>query len=257
MKISIITVCYNSEKTIERCINSVLGQSYSNIEYILIDGGSRDNTTKIIEKYKSKISYFVSEKDAGIYDAMNKGVLASTGEYLYFLNSDDWFLDSDSLQKMVTHIKQDDALYHAKIKYFHQDGRITLIGKPVTPADLKYELRGVHQPACLFPKNAFEKLGNFNTEYKIASDYDLIKRFSQVYKLVFIDALVVGMSDSGASSQQISRAILENLKISIRSQENRICAYWLALKTYFLLRLRYLAPGLYWMLRRFNENLKN
>ena len=91
MKVSIITVCYNSAKTIEHTIKSVAGQDYGNIEYIIIDGGSTDGTLDIIDRYKDKISVLVSEPDEGIYDAMNKGISIASGELIGMINSDDWY----------------------------------------------------------------------------------------------------------------------------------------------------------------------
>jgi glycosyltransferase involved in cell wall biosynthesis len=102
MKVSIITVCYNSEKTIERTIQSVLSQNYSNIEYILVDGGSKDNTVQIIEKYKESIDQFVSEKDEGIYDAINKGILMSKGDIVGILNSDDIFSNQNIVSEVAS-----------------------------------------------------------------------------------------------------------------------------------------------------------
>ena len=97
MKISIVTVTLNSEKTLERTIKSVLGQNYSDVEYIIIDGGSTDGTLNIIEKYKDKISKVISEKDNGLYDAMNKGIKLSTGDIVGILNSDDFFYNEEVL----------------------------------------------------------------------------------------------------------------------------------------------------------------
>ena len=98
-KISIITVVYNSVSTIEKSIISVLDQNYDNLEYIIIDGGSTDGTINIVNKYKDEIDYFVSEKDGGIYDAMNKGLIQASGDMVAFLNSDDWY-EADSLLKV-------------------------------------------------------------------------------------------------------------------------------------------------------------
>ena len=93
-KVSVITVVYNGVKTIERTIKSVLGQSYGNIEYIIIDGNSTDGTQQLVTKYLDSIAYFISEKDSGIYDAMNKGIDRATGDYVIFINSDDWLADN-------------------------------------------------------------------------------------------------------------------------------------------------------------------
>ena len=101
MKVSIITVTYNSEKYIERCINSVLQQNYNNIEFIIIDGNSTDSTVGLINKYEKYISCFISEVDNGIYDAMNKGILQATGDIIGILNSDDYFYDNNVINKVV------------------------------------------------------------------------------------------------------------------------------------------------------------
>ncbi|HRP58868.1 MAG TPA: glycosyltransferase family 2 protein, partial [Vicingus sp.] len=112
-KVSIITVCYNSEKTIEDTIKSVANQSYPNIEYIVIDGGSTDNTLAIIDKYKDKISTVISEKDHGIYDAINKGIKLATGDIIANLNSDDFYIDSDVITDVVATFENEktDTLY--------------------------------------------------------------------------------------------------------------------------------------------------
>ena len=102
MKISVITVCYNEAATIEKTLESIFNQTYQNIEFIVIDGGSTDGTLDIIEKYKDKIAYFVSEPDEGIYNAMNKGIKASSGEVLYFLNANDTLYSDDVLETVVS-----------------------------------------------------------------------------------------------------------------------------------------------------------
>ena len=101
MKISVITVCLNSEKTIEKTINSVIRQKYKNIEYIVIDGNSEDNTKQIISKYKKFINKYVSEKDSGIYNAINKGIRLATGELISILHSDDCYFNENTLQNIV------------------------------------------------------------------------------------------------------------------------------------------------------------
>jgi glycosyltransferase involved in cell wall biosynthesis len=101
MKVSVICVCFNAQNTIEDSIKSVLNQTYQNIEYIVIDGASTDKTLEIIEKYKDKIDYFVSEPDSGIFNAMNKGIKAATGDILYFLNSNDYIFDEKVIEAVA------------------------------------------------------------------------------------------------------------------------------------------------------------
>lgn len=109
-KISIITACYNSEQTIEQTIQSVLGQTYENIEYIIIDGASTDRTMEVVEKYRDKIDKIVSEPDEGIYDAFNKGVSKSTGTIVHFLNAGDYYLDNGVLETILERFKKDSTL---------------------------------------------------------------------------------------------------------------------------------------------------
>ncbi|MDH5682011.1 MAG: glycosyltransferase, partial [Spirochaetota bacterium] len=114
IKISVITVCYNSEKTIEETLKSIYAQSYPNIEHVIIDGQSTDRTVDIIKKYKDQYQYFVSEKDNGIYHAMNKGIEASSGDILFFLNSDDYFPDEKVVEDVVNKFVENpelDAVY--------------------------------------------------------------------------------------------------------------------------------------------------
>lgn len=250
MKISVITVCYNSEKTIERTIRSVLEQTHSDIEYIIIDGGSKDSTLEIIAKYKDRIAQVISEKDKGIYDAMNKGISLSHGEFLHFLNSDDWFHSPQVINELVKRVKEKNQLYHGKLVYHHQDGKKTVMGFPIAPADIRFELRGIHQPATFFPRIAFAELGGFNISYRIASDYDLIRRFVNKMPAHFFDFPIVSMSDSGASSKQILRGIKEDYRIAVLAGESAMYCFYKACRTWILLQIRYRAPRLFWLLKK-------
>src|ERR1043166_6204978 len=113
MKISIITVCYNSERYIKDAIDSVLHQTYKDIEYIIVDGASKDKTVEIIKSYGNRITKFVSEPDKGIYDAMNKGLKMASGDYLGILNSDDFYIDNNVIENVVNELKQNktDSLF--------------------------------------------------------------------------------------------------------------------------------------------------
>src|ERR1700760_688999 len=118
LKISIITVVFNSQNTIERCINSVLGQKFKNIEYIIVDGGSTDNTCRIIDNYKENIDAFISEPDNGIYDAINKGIALATGDIIGTINADDFFADNDVLYNLAkVFAEQDTAILYGDLDY--------------------------------------------------------------------------------------------------------------------------------------------
>ncbi|WP_346862596.1 glycosyltransferase family 2 protein [uncultured Draconibacterium sp.] len=131
--ISIITVVYNGEKHLEQTIQSVLNQTYPSVEYILIDGGSKDGTLDIIKKYDDKIAYWISEKDNGIYDAMNKGILAATGEWINFMNAGDTFANEDTIEKVFSKSKYDDTdiiFGNSIIKFLNNDVlRVTTSGE--------------------------------------------------------------------------------------------------------------------------------
>ncbi len=110
-KVSIITICYNAEKYLERTIQSIIAQSYPNLEYLIIDGKSKDQTTEIIQKYADRIHYFISEPDKGLYDAMNKGLKAATGDYVWFINAGDCIYDAGTLEKAMRDAQGKDFIY--------------------------------------------------------------------------------------------------------------------------------------------------
>jgi glycosyltransferase involved in cell wall biosynthesis len=176
MKFSIITVCKNSEKTIESTILSVLNQNYKDFEYIIIDGVSTDSTLDIIEKYRNKISKVICEPDNGLYDAMNKGIKFSKGEYLFFLNSDDTFLHDNILQLISNYTEnQPDLIY----------GDLTVLDKKTGKFSIQkhnkfnkiYLIKNTPcQPATFYNRQAFEKYGDFDSNYKIVADHEWFLR---------------------------------------------------------------------------------
>lgn len=176
MKISVITVCYNSEDTIERTIKSVISQKYNDLEYIVIDGGSTDKTVQIIRKYEQHISYWVSEPDNGIYDAMNKGIVASTGEVIDFLNSDDWYAE-DTLSRVENYFKETEADIISGNVFRVNAGKITVLPRIIPEDDDAYFFHMMFPHQALFAKTTlFDKCGMFNTDYIIKADYDWILR---------------------------------------------------------------------------------
>lgn len=205
MKISIITVCYNSEKTIENTILSVINQDYENIEYIVIDGNSTDNTLKIINKYKDKINRIVSENDNGIYDAMNKGIRLCNGEIIGFLNSDDYYANNDIINKIVNKFGENspDAVY-GDLEYIHSK----------TYEVIRYWKSGEYKnnlmnsgwmpphPAFFIKKKIIDKYGSFNLDYSISADYELMLRFihKNGIKLNYLPETLVKMRFGGKSN---------------------------------------------------------
>lgn len=171
MKISIITVCYNAERYIERAIKSVVAQSYKDIEYIVIDGNSTDNTLSIVNSYRDDISCIISEEDEGIYDAMNKGIAMASGDLLFFLNSDDFFVHSDVVGMAVSAIGQQVAdIYFGDILILDADGKIRCEWHD------KIDKFGVFSrfppmPGLFYSRGVFDKVGLFSTDYRTVSDY--------------------------------------------------------------------------------------
>ena len=179
MKFSIITVCKDSEKTLENAILSVINQTYNNFEYIIIDGLSTDNTLNIIEKYRDKISQVISESDDGLYDAMNKGIKLATGDYLFFLNSDDQFLHNDILELVARNYNigscYPELLYGDIAVLNKQTGKLSI--QKHNKLNKIYLLKNTPcQPGTFYKKDTFDKYGYFDTNYKIVSDHEWFLR---------------------------------------------------------------------------------
>lgn len=178
MKISVITITLNAEDTIEKTIQSVLGQTYSDIEYIIVDGLSTDGTLRVVEKYGSKISKIVSEKDKGLYDAMNKGANMASGDYICFMNSGDTFNSATVVEEVVSsvskEIKRPDVVY-GDTHVIQSWGDYTI--KPLPLNMLSRDMIFFHQSS--FVSTEVMKKVQFDTRYKICADYNL---FHSLYK---------------------------------------------------------------------------
>lgn len=214
IKISIVTVCYNSAATIEQTIQSVLGQSYPNIEYIIIDGGSTDGTVDIIKKYASQLAYWVSESDKGIYDAMNKGIKQATGKLIGFMNSDDWYAEG-AIEVVADKYKetQADVIY----------GDVTLVDamrqsyKLVKRECIKdfYSSMQVAHPGT-FVRGRLQKKYLFDTNYRIAADYKfLLYLWHSGYKFAYLDYNVAFFSMEGISANKLLTTARETKRVSL------------------------------------------
>lgn len=216
MKISIITVCYNSAKTIESTILSVLGQDYKNIEYILVDGLSKDNTIEIIEKYNDKIAKVISEKDNGIYDAINKGILAATGDVIGLLHSDDFFADTHVLSRIAEEfmLKKVDAIY-SDLQYVDKDNTNKIFRNWIS-GNYKENLfkKGWMPPHPTFyiKREVCQKYGLYNLTFKLAADYEFMLRYIHKYKisLSYIPETLIKMRIGGASNVSLLNRIKAN-----------------------------------------------
>jgi glycosyltransferase involved in cell wall biosynthesis len=219
--ISIITVTYNAEKTIERTIRSVINQNIYNYEYLIIDGGSTDNTIDIVKRYLDKIAVFISEKDNGIYFAMNKGAENAKGDYLYFLNSDDYFVDLNILNRiqlsLVSYSKKPDVVY-GNIYSLTKSNEILQCPVPPNIDRISQFINlPIHHPGSMIKHTVFNELGGFNIQYMYSSDYDLFLRcFLRGYSFRKIDLYFSCMSEGGAGTKNLFVAIKE-FELSLRT----------------------------------------
>lgn len=226
MKISIITVVWNNAKTIKDAINSVLNQSYKDIEYIIIDGASTDGTIEIVQSYGDKIK-FISEKDNGLYDAMNKGIGLATGDVVGILNSDDFYINDNVIAKIVSKFKEKDVdAVFADLVYVRSDNLQKVIryydSSYFKPSRFAYGWMPAH-PTFFVKRKIYEKYGVFKTDYKIAADFDLCARFLFKYRInySYIKEPLVKMRVGGASTSL--RSIYINSSEQLRAcRENNI-----------------------------------
>jgi glycosyltransferase involved in cell wall biosynthesis len=200
--VSIITVSYNSEKTIEKTIQSVLEQSYPQIEYIIIDGNSTDGTLDIINRYEEKISYFVSEPDKNMYDAMNKGIKKASGELIAILNSDDMYY-KDTVKKAVNAwVKvehKDNCVIYGDMLILQEDSTCNYVMK----ADVNYLKKNMrmNHPTWFVSKDVYKKYGMFDIAYRTAADYDFALRVVRNnVDMTYIPESLTQFKDGGASA---------------------------------------------------------
>jgi glycosyltransferase involved in cell wall biosynthesis len=219
IQVTIITVVLNCEKTIERSILSVINQTYKKIEYIIIDGLSKDNSVNIIKNYESKLKYWISEKDMGIYDAMNKGisVIDNKDSYILFLNADDYLLNETIIETFVAGIDNADFVYGKVLSV--DDSTSVILGNKLKLETLPFSM--IQHQATFTRKALFDKLGMFDTKYKIAADYDFaIRVFKSNSKIQYIDLIVTVMQMGGASSKLYHTTFYEK-KIIIKKYYNK------------------------------------
>lgn len=215
-KISVVTVSYNAVEAIEETMLSVINQTYQNIEYIIIDGGSKDGTVDIINKYRDKIAYFVSEPDKGIYDAMNKGINVSTGEWINFMNSGDKFYDVSTLSEVFNDVSHNsDIIFGDTLICGSHNIRYIEYASPF------YEHLPLHNNAgfnhqSTFVRTALAKCNPFDTHYKLAADYNMIISlfrqhavFQQTHRIIAIYSLD-GKSDISRKAHIYETLMIDN-----------------------------------------------
>ena len=235
MKVSIITVVFNGEQTLKSCVESVLNQSYPDIEYIVIDGKSTDNTPKIVANYGTKIAVFISEKDQGIYDAMNKGIAHATGEVIGILNADDFYADNQVIEKLVAKLKETDAdgIYGDLVYVDANDtAQVTRYWKS-GGFDRKKFLFGWMPPHPTFfvKKASYDQLGTYRLDLGSAADYELMLRFlyKQRLKVTYLPEIVTVMRTGGVSNKTVGNRLKANQSDREAWHLNELKPYWFTL----------------------------
>ena len=236
MKISVITIVYNNKNSIEDCIRSVMEQTYEDVEHILIDGGSTDGTLEIVKKYEDKLGYFISEKDDGLYDALNKGIQKCTGDIIGILHSDDLYYEKDTIKKVAAKLKETDAdLLYANGKYVERDNILNV--KRVYPAKtfryryLNFGWIPLHTTIYV-KKEVFSNYGIYDLRYSIASDYDISLRWfkNDAIKKVFLNDWVVKMRLGGKSTTPALQTKKSTEDLQIIKEHNLMGSFTLSCK---------------------------
>ncbi|WP_111638654.1 glycosyltransferase family 2 protein [Marinomonas shanghaiensis] len=210
--ITVITIVFNGEKHLEETILSVINQSYDNVEYIIIDGGSTDGTLDIIRKYEYAIDYWVSEKDNGISDAFNKGVRASFGDYIAILNADDFYFNDDVLEKLSLKLDlKENEIVYGKTKKLTADGFV--LDKKDNNISWAMSVPFSHCSSFL-SRNIYKEIGLYSEKYSIAMDVDLLIRAKSVAKIKKIPDIIAVQRDGGVSDRHRFRGYREYIRAS-------------------------------------------
>jgi glycosyltransferase involved in cell wall biosynthesis len=206
-KISVITVCYNSAQTIRRTLESVVGQTYQNVEYIIVDGGSSDETLAIVDDYGHAISKIISEPDKGVYDAMNKGIGVSTGDWIHILNSDDYYAAPGVLQTAVKTLDPNRTNYFSMWREFADASRYL--------QDWNYSRwrllvsAFLPHPALIVSRMQYDAVGIYDTSYRIAADHDMILRLTDKWPGLKHEMPLTVMLQGGLSEVNMGASLLE------------------------------------------------
>lgn len=216
MKISIITITYNSAKTIEDTIKSIINQNYNDLEYIIIDGGSKDETLSIIDKYKEYVSILVSEPDRGISDAFNKGIQRATGELVGIINSDD-LLAEGALNALASEIKEDTDVIYGDIYRCDEDGNNWRLAKANdNVAVLKHGFSCMFHPSTFIRKKAYDKYGIYEA-YRYCMDRELLLRmYLSGAKFQRLDKPLAVFRVGGESCKCYYKTAFESMNVSIK-----------------------------------------
>ena len=248
MKISIITVCFNSKEHIKDTIESVFNQSYPEIEYIVVDGGSKDGTVEILKSFNGKISQWISEPDEGIYDAMNKGIRLATGDVVGIVNSDDFFHRRDSIEAIakcfrenevesvfadVIFVKRDNPERH--IRYYSSES--------FRPWKMKFGFMPAH-PTFFTYRSTFEKYGFYDTSFTIAADFEIMVRLFLKHKISYkyINMDLMKMRTGGVSTRSLKSNLIINKENLRALRKNGFYSNYLFLFSRYVIKIFHYLP---------------
>lgn len=251
MKVSLITVTYNSELTLPDTIRSVASQDYSDIEYIIVDGDSKDRTLDVIKSNTGSVSKYISEPDRGLYEAMNKGIRMATGDIVGFINSDDFYHRHDAISRVVNEfqeygvesvfgdvifVKPDDL---TKTVRYYDSGKFD-------PDKFKFGIMPAHPTFFTYRQN-YEKYGHYRTDYKIAADFELLVRFLHTHRLSYYHLPVdlITMRTGGLSTKSWKSNIIINQEDLRACRENGIDTNYFRLYSRYFTKIRELLPYLF------------
>lgn len=211
IRLSVITVNLNNADGLRRTIESVVTQTVRPFEFIIIDGGSTDGSVEVIRSFEAKLSFWTSEKDSGIYDAMNKGITHTAGDYLLFLNSGDTFSAPDTVSKLTAYEDTADVI-HGTSRLFYPDGTYIIYGKKkFMPSITLFHAMIFSHQAAMFKKNLFAEFGLYDTDLRIVSDYDFIlKAFFGGKKFLYIGETIADYQLGGISSRDSIARLIEH-----------------------------------------------
>ncbi|WP_296752275.1 glycosyltransferase family 2 protein [Thiobacillus sp.] len=235
MKISIITVCFNSARTLGDTLQSVAAQTHPDIEHIVVDGGSEDGTLAVIKRYRQLLSKVISEPDRGVYDAMNKGIGMATGEVIGFINSDDFYAGNTALSHIAEAFSDPaiEACFGDLVYVDQQDpSRIVRYWKSCTYRLGRFEYGWVPpHPTFFVRRSVYERLGGFNLNFLLAADMELMLRFLEVHRIcsVYVPRTLIKMRLGGKTNQSLSNVIQQNREIMAALKQHGLRASWFRL----------------------------
>lgn len=216
MKISIVTAVYNAARTIESTLKSVRAQTYPELEHIVIDGGSTDGTLEVLERYRGNLAALVSERDRGIYDAMNKGLRLATGEIIGTLNADDYYASADVLRKVAEAMESSGAdVAWGDLEYVEAGDTARIVRRwrssPYRPGAFRHGWMPPH-PTFFVRRSVYERYGLFREDMKIGADYELMLRVLERHRVrgVYVPEVLVKMRMGGVSNPRFSNVIRVN-----------------------------------------------